>query len=40
MASILHISEYPTHFLIDTNRKILKDVNLIEELTPFLTKQI
>jgi peroxiredoxin len=40
MANKLHISEYPTHFLIDTNGKILKVVNRIEELTPFLTKQI
>ena len=40
MTNKLHISEYPTHFLIDTNGKILKVVNRIEELTPFLTKQI
>ena len=36
----LNITEYPTHFLIDKNGKILKVVNRIDELTPFLTKQL
>ena len=40
MTSKLNISEYPTHFLIDKNGKILKVVNRIDELAPFLKKQL
>lgn len=40
MTGKLNISEYPTHFLIDKNGKILKVVNRIDELTPFLKKQL
>lgn len=40
MTAKLNISEYPTHFLIDKNGKILKVVNRIDELTPILKKQL
>lgn len=38
MNNILHITSYPTHLLIDANGKIVKIVNRIEELMPFLHK--
>ena len=36
----LNITEYPTHLLIDRNGKIIKVVNRIEELAPFLKNLI
>ncbi|MEO8171854.1 MAG: TlpA disulfide reductase family protein [Sediminibacterium sp.] len=39
MSYQLNVSEYPTHLLIDKNGKILKVVNRIEELVPFLKKE-
>lgn len=39
MTTKLNINQYPTHFLIDTTGKIVKVVNSIEELKPFLKKE-
>ena len=38
MSSDLTITQYPTHLLIDKTGKIVKVVNRIEELVPFLEK--
>jgi thiol-disulfide isomerase/thioredoxin len=35
----MHITEYPTHLLIDRNGKIVKVVNRIEDLIPFINKE-
>lgn len=35
----LNINEYPTHLLIDRNGKIIKVVNEISELIPFLKRE-
>lgn len=40
MTAKLNINMYPTHLLIDTTGKIIKVVNSIEELKPFLQKEI
>ena len=40
MTDKLNIGEYPTHLLVDKTGKIIKVVNTIEELVPFLTKEI
>jgi len=39
MTAKLNIDEYPTHLLIDKTGKIIKVVNSIEELAPFLKKE-
>lgn len=39
MLSRLNITEFPTHLLIDRNGKIVKVVNSIEELVPFLQNE-
>ncbi len=39
MSNKLHITEYPTHLLIDSTGKIIKVVNRIEDLIPFLKKE-
>lgn len=39
MSAKLNINEYPTHILIDRTGKIVKVVNSIEELIPFLKKE-
>lgn len=39
MTDKLNINEYPTHLLIDKTGKIVKVVNSIEELKPFLKKE-
>lgn len=39
MTGKLKINAYPTHFLIDRAGKIVKVVNTIDELIPFLEKQ-
>ena len=40
MVDKLRITQYPTHLLIDKNSKIIKVVNKMEELEPFLEKQM
>ena len=40
MTAKLNIDEYPTHLLIDKTGKIIKVVNSIEELEPFLKKRL
>jgi len=35
----LNITEYPTHILVDKNGKIVKVVNAINDLMPFIKKQ-
>lgn len=40
MTTKLNINQYPTHLLIDRTGKIIKVVNSIEELKPFLKKEI
>jgi hypothetical protein len=35
----MHITEYPTHLLIDRNGKIVKVVNRIEDLIPCINKE-
>lgn len=39
MAVKLNVNIYPTHFLIDNNGKIVKVVNRIDDLIPFLKKE-
>jgi thiol-disulfide isomerase/thioredoxin len=39
MVDKLNVTEYPTHLLIDGNGKIIKVVNRIDDLTPFLNKE-
>ena len=39
MAGKLKITEYPTHLLVDNKGKILKVVNTLEDLIPFLKKE-
>lgn len=39
MEDKLNIMEFPTHILIGTNGKIIKVVNAIDELEPFLNKE-
>jgi hypothetical protein len=39
MIDKLNITEYPTHLLIDKNGKILKVVNRINDLIPFLKRE-
>lgn len=39
MSNKLNITEYPTHLLIDRNGKIMKVVNRIDDLVPFLKNQ-
>ncbi len=39
MEEDLGISEYPTHILIDKNGKIVKVVNSVEDIIPFLKKE-
>lgn len=38
MSEQLHITSYPTHILIGKDGKIVKVVNSIDELTPFIKK--
>lgn len=38
MSTSLNITQYPTHLLIDENGKIVKIVNRIDDLVPFLEK--
>ena len=40
MVNKLNIAEYPTHLLIDRNGKIMKVVNRIDDLVPFLKKEL
>ncbi|HEX8334967.1 MAG TPA: TlpA disulfide reductase family protein [Segetibacter sp.] len=40
MSESLGITEYPTHLLIDKTGKIIKVVNAIEDLLPFIAKQL
>ena len=39
MVDKMHINMFPTHLLIDRNGKILKVVNDIQDLIPFLNKE-
>lgn len=39
MSDQLHITAYPTHILIGKDGKIIKVVNRIEDLTPFLSRE-
>lgn len=39
MIDKMHITEYPTHLLIDRNGKIVKVVNRIQDLIPFINKE-
>ena len=39
MTNKLNITEYPTHLLIDRNGKIMKVVNRIDDLVPFLKNE-
>ena len=39
MVNEMHINMFPTHLLIDRNGKIVKVVNGIEDLIPFLNKE-
>jgi len=36
----LDINEFPTHIIIDKNGKIIKVVNTVEDLKPFLKREI
>ena len=40
MTKELHITSYPTHLLIDRTGKIIKVVNKLDELEPFLKKAV
>jgi peroxiredoxin len=40
MSKRLGITEYPTHILVDKNEKIIKVVNTVSDLIPFIEKQI
>lgn len=40
MREQLNVTEYPTHFLIDRTGKIVKVVNSIEDLIPFIEKEV
>lgn len=40
LTDILNITEYPTHLLIDKNGIIIKVVNKIEDLIPFLQNEV
>lgn len=40
MVSQLQVTEYPTHFLINSNGTIIKATNRIDDLIPFLKKEV
>ena len=40
MQGPLNVSAYPTHILLDRAGKIVKVVNRIDELKPFIEKQL